>query len=229
MEKQQINPEKITKPIQLLGAWLVGLLAIDASFLFAASSMGTASWQSTALTIAAIANVPLFIVALFLLQTKFRPELQEDSYYSTYLNSKTNELVKISKREAFFEDINGRLESIEKRQTIHLGQKSGSPLSKLSFGINVNLSNQEEIESSLFNIGVGAVREFGENSDQPDGMKVAISTNLPDELRREILIMAKSLGFEHFSIIQPWEEIEEDVLFGAYGDADGKITYKTAQ
>ena len=39
MDKQKITPEKITKPIQLLGAWLAGLLAIDSSFLFAAANM----------------------------------------------------------------------------------------------------------------------------------------------------------------------------------------------
>lgn len=40
------------------------------------------------LTIAAVINVPIFIVSLFLLQTKFRPEMQEDTYYSQYLERK---------------------------------------------------------------------------------------------------------------------------------------------
>lgn len=226
MEKHQITPEKITKPMQLLAAWLVGLLAIDASFLFAASSMGPVSWQSGALTIAAIINVPVFIGALFLLQTKFRPELQEDSYYSTYLNSKTNELIKIPKRDSLLEEIERKLESIEKRQSLHLGQKNSTSLSKLSYGVNTHLANQKEIESTLFDVGVGILREFGEESDPPEGMKIAIAASLPEELRREVFVMAKELGFEHFSVIQPWEEIEEDVLFGAYGEAEGKITYK---
>ena len=89
-----IKPERITTPIQLLGAWLVGLLSIDSCFLFAVANMDQGSWESVALTIAAIVNVPLFIGAVFLLQTKFRPELQEDSYYSSYLSQKTNEVIK---------------------------------------------------------------------------------------------------------------------------------------
>ena len=86
MSEQNIKPEKITKPIQLLGAWLAGLFSIDSCFLFAASNMAQGSFESYALTLAAIVNVPVFLLAVFLLQTKFRPELQEDSYYSTYLN-----------------------------------------------------------------------------------------------------------------------------------------------
>src|SRR5690554_8096120 len=70
MEKYKLSPEKITKPIQLLGAWLVGLLAVDSAFLTAVTKMDSSSWQSGALTVAAIINVPLFIGALFLLQTR---------------------------------------------------------------------------------------------------------------------------------------------------------------
>lgn len=40
------------------------------------------------LAIAAVANVPIFILSLFLLQTKFRPEMQEDSFYSQHLERK---------------------------------------------------------------------------------------------------------------------------------------------
>jgi hypothetical protein len=228
MEKNQIIPEKITKPIQLLGAWLVGLLAIDASFLFAATNMGTTSWQSSALTVAAIVNVPIFIVALFLLQTKFRPELQEDSFYSTYLNSKTNQLIKISKKEVQFEEIERRIEALEKRQKVIAGNGNRSSLSKLSYALNCHLLNQKEIEAKLSEIGVEIIREFGETSSAPDGMKVAIADRVPDEVRNEILALASQLGFEHYSTIHPWEDIDEDVLFGAYGDADGRILRKVA-
>lgn len=39
------------------------------------------------LVIASVVNVPVFIFALFLLQTKFRPQMQEDSYYAKYLEN----------------------------------------------------------------------------------------------------------------------------------------------
>lgn len=85
MSEQRINPEKVTKPIQLLAAWLVGLIVVNASFLLAAQQISRPDWASSLLVIAAVLNVPVFIVALFLLQTKFRPQMQEDSYYAQYL------------------------------------------------------------------------------------------------------------------------------------------------
>src|SRR5690554_4261241 len=115
MEKYKLSPEKITKPIQLLGAWLVGLLAVDSAFLTAVTKMDSSSWQSGALTVAAIINVPLFIGALFLLQTKFRPELQEDSYYSTYLNNRTNEVIKVPKSDLQLDQLLLRINKIENK------------------------------------------------------------------------------------------------------------------
>ncbi|OWP83000.1 hypothetical protein BWK59_12825 [Flavobacterium davisii] len=86
----QIKPEKITKPIQLLAAWLLGLILINASFLTAASQIIKPDWASGLLVIACVVNVPLFLISIFLLQTKFRPEMQEDTYYSKYLERKYN-------------------------------------------------------------------------------------------------------------------------------------------
>lgn len=85
MEKNTIQPDRITKPFQLLAAWLVGLIVVNASFLGAASLISIPYWGPNALIIASIANVPLFIGSIFLLQTKFRPEMQTDDYYADHL------------------------------------------------------------------------------------------------------------------------------------------------
>ncbi|MDZ5635010.1 hypothetical protein [Janthinobacterium sp. GMG1] len=85
MTEHKISPDKVTKPIQLLAAWLVGLIVVNGSFLVAAQQISKPEWASAVLVVAAIANVPIFLFALFLLQTKFRPQMQEDSYYSQYL------------------------------------------------------------------------------------------------------------------------------------------------
>jgi hypothetical protein len=90
MTSHDIVPDRVTKPIQLLAAWLVGLILVNASFLFAAQQILHPSWGSALLLIAAVVNVPVFIGALFLLQTKFRPQMQEDSYYSKYLEFEKN-------------------------------------------------------------------------------------------------------------------------------------------
>jgi len=88
MKDPQLVPHKITKPIQLLAAWLAGLAVINGSFLGAAGAIHSPPWLPVLFAIAAVVNVPLFIVSLFLLQTKFRPEMQEDTFYSKYLERK---------------------------------------------------------------------------------------------------------------------------------------------
>ncbi|MBH1830955.1 hypothetical protein I5W42_05690 [Stenotrophomonas maltophilia] len=86
MDQHGIKPERITKPIQLLAAWLAGMFVTNASFLFAAREIHNPSWGAAVLLIAAVVNVPVFIFALFMLQTKFRPQMQEDHYYSKFLD-----------------------------------------------------------------------------------------------------------------------------------------------
>ena len=93
MADPQIVPHKITKPIQLLAAWLAGLAVINGSFLAGAGTIHNPSWIPALLAIAAVVNVPLFILSLFLLQTRFRPEMQEDTFYSKYLERKYSHTV----------------------------------------------------------------------------------------------------------------------------------------
>lgn len=89
MSEQKINPNQVTKPIQLLAAWLVGLILINGSFLSAAKIIESPEWASGLLVVAAILNVPAFLILIFFLQTKFRAELQEDTYYSKHLEKVT--------------------------------------------------------------------------------------------------------------------------------------------
>ena len=89
--ENQIKPHLVTKPIQLLATWLLGLTIVNSSFLTAADYITSPEWAPGALVIAAICYVPLFLISLFLLQTKFRPEMQEDSYYSDYLRNKNSD------------------------------------------------------------------------------------------------------------------------------------------
>lgn len=86
MGLQRIDAAKITRPIQLLAAWLIGLIVVNGSFLAAAITLSSPAWTPALLVIASVINVPLFLLCIFLLQTKFRPEMQEDRYYSEYLS-----------------------------------------------------------------------------------------------------------------------------------------------
>lgn len=90
MEKHKISPEKITKPFQLLAAWLIGLIVVNGSFLGTATQISVPEWAPAFLIVVSILNVPIFLFCIFLLQTKFRPEMQEDKYYSEYLSRESS-------------------------------------------------------------------------------------------------------------------------------------------
>ncbi|MEM9885060.1 MAG: hypothetical protein AAF849_04145 [Bacteroidota bacterium] len=91
MKNSNIKPETITKPIQLLAVWLVSLLLLETILLTAAKNLTDPVWISSLLAISAVAIIPLFLVLIFVLQTRFRPQMQEDSYYSKWLfNKETN-------------------------------------------------------------------------------------------------------------------------------------------
>ena len=66
---------------------MAGLLLLVGSFLAGARILTEPGWLRPFLVIAAVSLVPLFLVLLFLMQTKFRPQLQEDVYYSEWLAS----------------------------------------------------------------------------------------------------------------------------------------------
>ncbi len=61
---------------------------MDGAFLTAAGIVSTPTWLPAVLVFAAILNVPVFLGFMFLLQTRFRPEMQSDEHYSEYLNQK---------------------------------------------------------------------------------------------------------------------------------------------
>lgn len=85
METYKIEAHKITKPIQLMAVWFMALLLIDSAFLTAAAKITTPAWIAPTLAISAIVFVPLFLGGVFLMQTVFRKELQDDQFYSEWL------------------------------------------------------------------------------------------------------------------------------------------------
>lgn len=224
MSDVQLHPSRITKPIQLLGAWLVGLFTVNAAFLAAASRLPAGSWEAAALVIAAIANVPVFLLSLFVLQTKFRPELQEDSFYSTYINQKTNQTVSIPRDEQRFTALVSRLERVENLLSSKIDQDAAhqvaSLLADLSIGVNKHLPNKREIVDKLHEVGAGVISTFGDG-EKPERMTVALSSTLPRRTVSAVLGAAKDLGFKRYNYYDgAMEEIREDVLFGSYGPGE---------
>lgn len=91
-QEQEIDPTNVTKPIQLLATWLSALVLINGAFLTCAVTITSPWWASGALIIAAIMNVPIFVVLLFLLQTRYRVEQLDDEHYSKQLETNKQKL-----------------------------------------------------------------------------------------------------------------------------------------
>ncbi|CAB3867663.1 hypothetical protein LMG26686_02793 [Achromobacter mucicolens] len=227
MTDTQINPSRITKPIQLLGAWLIGLFTVNAAFLAAASKLPEGRWEASALVIAAIVNVPLFLLSLFLLQTKFRPELQEDSFYSTYINQKTNQTVSVSRDEQRFTTFLSRLERVENAFSSKIAQEAADEaanlLSTLRIGVNKHMPNRQEFVQKLKAAGAKAISSFGDN-EMPPRLILSLSNTLPQRTEQAILETAKKLGFSTYNYYDAvMEDIHEHVLFGSYGTGELEI------
>ncbi|MCU8247362.1 hypothetical protein M2G90_21290 [Vibrio vulnificus] len=217
MNNQDIKPEKITKPLQLLGAWLAGLFSINSCFLVAASNMEQDSIGSLLLIGAAIINVPIFLVAVFVLQTKFRPEMQEDQYYSIYLSSKTNQKVYVPKSERNLKELEKQFVTLNTRLSSFIERDVKEQLRETKFAINECLILSGTYEANLKAYGVKTVNLFG-SENSPLTEIVAISTYLPNELQEEVIALVKQLGFKQYAYFDNVdEESEEMVIIGAYG------------
>lgn len=134
--------------------------------------------------------------------------------------------MKIPKAELLHDQLSSRISHLENEIIKSAYRLENLSLSRLSYGINLHIDNQSEIEEKLDQLGVKFIRIFGEEAKKPDRRVVAVADHLPESVINEVLIMAKDLGFEFYSYISAFEEIEEDVLFGAYGETEGKISIK---
>ncbi|MBV9068475.1 MAG: tetratricopeptide repeat protein [Acidobacteria bacterium] len=82
MPRPRIDPGQITRPTQLAAAWFVVMLVLVTTFIAGAALIPKPSWVAPLLVIAAVVTVPSFATVVFLLQTKYRRELQHDAIYA---------------------------------------------------------------------------------------------------------------------------------------------------
>src|SRR3990172_11216682 len=85
MTSPRIEPHRITRPIQLLAVWIAGLIVLVAALLTAAAKISEPSWLPAFFGISAVGLIPLFVVLIFVMQTRFREQLQDDPYYADWL------------------------------------------------------------------------------------------------------------------------------------------------
>lgn len=88
MNNHNINPEKVTTPIQLLAVWFIALLLLTSSFFATAKLIENPQWVAPLLIISGIVLVFVSIILIFLMQTRFRPEMLSGSEYLQYIDRK---------------------------------------------------------------------------------------------------------------------------------------------
>ncbi len=231
LDKERIEPHKVTKPIQLLAAWLVGLIVIDSCFLVAAAKLEPGRWETSALIIAAIVNVPIFLVALFLLQTKFRPELQEDIYYSQYLDKKTDKVVTISKHEVLdsraleIKSEISKLISLVDKKSSEVDTSSEKKETKINIwkwaiAMNDHLDNFQEIREELKAKNIPVKSIFGKvgGIKRPSKMIVSFNEYVDFQSKLTLLTILSKYNFDGYMYSDEPNPVDpEDIYIGSYG------------
>lgn len=226
MAEQQIHPHKVTKPIQLLAAWLVGLLLIDAMFLATALQLEP-GWERGLLVVFAILNVPMFLGALFILQTRFRAELQEDTFYSEYLSKKTDEVFKIPEGG----NLAARVDALERQQdeskdvVIDESHSTQSTPERFNWGawrvaLNQSHPEVEQIRAALRSAEIPLAEFFGGAPlPTPSNWAISISEFIPFTHQKHLLEVLIDFSFEGFQLWEPVRDANEneDVYIGSFG------------
>lgn len=236
MTENKIEPHKVTKPIQLLAAWLVGLVLTNGSFLAAAIKIDSGAWERSALIVASIANVPVFLLALFLLQTRFRAELQEDAFYADYLSKKTAEPIRIDKntsQDIKIEELQRKVLQLSSASVLNTSQQeevsnttsSSQALDWTNWSVALNRSHPKftDVRTALreASIPLGAI--FGDEDDvPPTEWVVALSHQLPFAHRVAVLRAVLPFGFDGFEFWEPYRDAgeNEDVYIGSFGNGN---------
>jgi len=224
MAGQGISPKNVTKPIQLLAAWLVGLIVVNGALLGTAVKIDV-SWERSALVLAAIFNVPLFLAAIFLLQTKFRPELQEDAFYSKYISRKSNSIVSLNKVDVLEERIVSLQKELQRtidvRQVGFSNKPSELDWSDWRIAINDYLPFFKNIRAAFKEANIPVALIFGQ-VDKSGPLKnriISISQEMDHRHVAALLNVLAKFAFDGINFWYPVKDVgeTEDVYIGSYG------------
>lgn len=235
MSAQQppFQPSTVTKPIQLLAAWLIGLVAVDSAFLASSALISKPEWAAGALVIAAILNVPLFIVALFLLQTKFRPEMQEDTYYSKYLDRRSDLTGKIEKIQIEKELIEAPLLEARDQQPAHWHRHlrvRTQRAEEVRISLNDLLPEASAIRKELAAEGIVIKESFGstsEKAEEPENKVIAIGPECSVPIIQSVIRVAHAHGVNGIARVNDARSDDEGRIYiGAYSFEPGERSFQ---
>lgn len=215
----QIVPDKVTRPIQLLAAWLTGLIVINGSFLSGASFIQNPKWASGLLVVAAVCNVPIFIFSIFLLQTKFRPEMQEDIYYSKYLERKYSP--ETQKEEFVIKS--STVQSAVRYDPDPVVDMSSYNYEGYHISINDLLPDYQKIFLELMDQKFRIGKSFGSTSDTkapPKLFVMGIPDGAPIEMVQLLIKMLRKYGLKAISRRRRSSSVSKEIIIGSYSFDD---------
>jgi hypothetical protein len=203
--------------------------------LVTATQLSEPEWIRVTLVIASIINVPMFLFCLFLLQTKFRPEMQEDTYYSKYLESKTANTERIINPESFAslrEDIGNLKNTISEKVSDVISQTEikKAKWSSVTVSVNKALGNFSDIVKFLSAYNVPVHETFGGGASKPDVFSVALGSGFDVNQIKDIVnaLSGISDGWISYADNEGTEdEYYKKVLIGAYGSYEHGIELKS--
>jgi hypothetical protein len=153
-----------------------------------------------------------FLVCLFLLQTRFRPEMLEDVYYSKHLERVSSQTKEV--------------EVLQYSVTPGHGELRQVPLPRLLPGntadimINDLLPNVAELEERLRQKGIFSTSKFGSaslNATQPNPFIITIGDSVSPTILREVI--AESIPFGLKAVRRAtsgWNLHEGRIYIGSY-------------
>jgi hypothetical protein len=228
-DKPPIQPQLVTRPIQLLAAWLVGLVCLDGIFLEVALRLDARAWERSGLVVAAILNVPAFLAAMFTLQTRFRAELQDDAHYAQYLSKKTSESLTVRRGDGAGDAVRPPVDP-PPAAALDASVAADPASTALDWtpwriAINDHLPRFAAIREALRAAGIPVAEIFGNaqraTSAPPDNWVVSLNRALPAAHKAALLRVLRPFGLDGFQFWRPVADADEseDVYIGSYGVA----------
>jgi hypothetical protein len=123
MTDHNIKPEKVTTPIQLLAVWFIALLLLTGTIFTAATLIKEPKWVSPLLVISGIILGLIIVVLIFLMQTKFRPEMLSGKEYLQYMDKKFKDFSPENLNENIIEKVDDN--SLEEQRISEYKNSSG--------------------------------------------------------------------------------------------------------
>lgn len=194
MSKNNIKPEKITKPIQLMAVWFSALIFLVGLLLTAANTIKTPNWITPMLSIFVILIIPVFIYFIFLLQTKFRSELQDDHYFSLSKDY-NNYAITTKSNESEFDKLSDLYKSFNEFSTIQK-EKLEEIISIINNSNNNRIDNEKIIEIT------NSINEEANKIDVKVSKNIYIELNSIVPNFKQIQLELLKSGFEFINLFQ---------------------------